>query len=208
MIDNLDQKIFLNLLTYLVNVRSIHTAAFYSYIFWLGTHFVATLKLTALTDVSPCRTNPCYNEGKCVDMASGFVWKMRPLQYYCLCKPPYIGSHCQGTLFIVLLLHLVAYPSCYAQSTSSCSIVMLAKSIFLWAELYLRFRSSPYILCLVCLWVFAGKTCLYADENHVNRTGIPGSLSTTWRDLLKWYFPSLLSHVRENSWWAYEWRYR
>ena len=41
-------------------------------------------------------TNPCLHDGKCIDAYSGFQWSFGPLQYYCLCKPPYKGIRCEG----------------------------------------------------------------------------------------------------------------
>ena len=41
-------------------------------------------------------TNPCLHGGKCIDAYSGFQWSFGPLQYYCLCKPPYKGIRCEG----------------------------------------------------------------------------------------------------------------
>eukprot|EP00794_Sanderia_malayensis_P012275 gene12275-13540_t len=43
----------------------------------------------------PCLTNPCLNGGKCIDSYSGYHWAYGPLQFYCLCKPPYQGERCE-----------------------------------------------------------------------------------------------------------------
>ncbi|XP_065063135.1 neurogenic locus notch homolog protein 1-like isoform X2 [Rhopilema esculentum] len=43
----------------------------------------------------PCLTKPCLNGGKCIDSFSGFHWSYGPLQFYCICKPPYTGEKCE-----------------------------------------------------------------------------------------------------------------
>ncbi|XP_057309302.1 neurogenic locus notch homolog protein 3-like isoform X2 [Hydractinia symbiolongicarpus] len=43
----------------------------------------------------PCLTKPCMHEGKCIDAYSGFHWSFGPMQYYCICKPPYNGMNCE-----------------------------------------------------------------------------------------------------------------
>ncbi|XP_065651772.1 uncharacterized protein LOC100210853 isoform X3 [Hydra vulgaris] len=46
-------------------------------------------------DVSPCRMNPCKNGARCIDAMSGFRWTLKPMQYFCDCKSPFKGAHCE-----------------------------------------------------------------------------------------------------------------
>lgn len=48
--------------------------------------------------VTPCKVQPCGSNGRCVDAESGYKVEMKSMQYYCLCKPPYMGPGCKDNI--------------------------------------------------------------------------------------------------------------
>lgn len=51
--------------------------------------------------VSPCSLKPCGPNGYCIDSESGYSIRLKALQYFCICKPPFMGPGCLGKLTVV-----------------------------------------------------------------------------------------------------------
>ncbi|XP_066920406.1 uncharacterized protein [Clytia hemisphaerica] len=48
--------------------------------------------------VSPCALKPCGPNGYCIDSESGFKVRLKPMQYFCICKPPFMGPGCHDNI--------------------------------------------------------------------------------------------------------------